>query len=81
MSERRLDDQKVIITVKFTNIIEAGDNANIQVFNLFLHNCLRNLELKQIGRYFYDPKTTVRFYFNKYLLFTYYLYGFYILLD
>lgn len=59
-STRRSDDQKVVITIKFTSIIETGDYAYIQVFNLLLRNCLRHLDLKLIGRNFYDQKAKVR---------------------
>lgn len=71
MSKRRSDDQKVILTVKFTNIIETNDHANIQVFNILMRNCLRHLKLTQIGRNFYDSKSIVRFIFISILLFKY----------
>ncbi|XP_060846985.1 piwi-like protein Siwi [Rhopalosiphum padi] len=58
-STRRPDDQIVIVTVKFTNVIETGDYANIQVFNLLLRNCLRHLKLTMIGRNFYDPEAKI----------------------
>ncbi|KAL5239075.1 hypothetical protein ACI65C_006486 [Semiaphis heraclei] len=58
-STRRSDDQIVIIKVKFTNIIETGDYANVQVFNLLLRNCLRHLKLTMIGRQFYDPDAKI----------------------
>ncbi|KAL5238818.1 hypothetical protein ACI65C_006228 [Semiaphis heraclei] len=58
-STRRSDDQIVIIKVKFTNVIETGDYANIQVFNLLLRNCLRHLKLTLIGRNFYDPDAKI----------------------
>lgn len=58
-SKRRSDDQIVIISVKFTNVIETGDYANIQVFNLLLRNCLRHLNLTLIGRNFYDPAAKI----------------------
>ncbi|XP_025197459.1 piwi-like protein Siwi [Melanaphis sacchari] len=58
-SIRRSNEQKVIIKVKFTNIIETGDHANIKVFNLLLHNCFRYLDLSLIGRNFYDSKAKV----------------------
>ncbi|XP_001949497.1 piwi-like protein Siwi [Acyrthosiphon pisum] len=58
-STRRSDDQIVVITVKFTNVIETGDYANIQVFNLLLRNCLRHLKLTMIGRNFYDPEAKI----------------------
>jgi len=53
----------MVLTVKYTTVIETGDYANIQVFNLLLRNCLRHLELKLIGRNFYDPKAKVKLYY------------------
>lgn len=50
----------IVISVKFTNVIETGDYANIQVFNLLLRNCIRHLDLKLIGRNFYDPNAKVK---------------------
>ncbi|CAI6359066.1 unnamed protein product [Macrosiphum euphorbiae] len=58
-STRRSDDQIVVITVKFTNVIETGDYANIQVLNILLRNCLRHLNLTMIGRNFYDPEAKI----------------------
>ncbi|XP_029341114.1 LOW QUALITY PROTEIN: piwi-like protein Siwi [Acyrthosiphon pisum] len=59
ISTRCSDDKIVTITVKFTNITETGDYANIQVFNLLLRKCLRHLKLKMIGRHFYDPDAKI----------------------
>ncbi|KAL4154233.1 hypothetical protein QTP88_002060 [Uroleucon formosanum] len=58
-STRCTDDQIVGIMVKFTNVIETGDYANIQVFNLLLRNCIRHLKLTLIGRNFYDPNAKI----------------------
>ncbi|XP_025194220.1 piwi-like protein Siwi [Melanaphis sacchari] len=58
-SIRRSNEQKVIIKVKFTNIIETGDHANIQVFNLLLRNCLRHMNLTLIKRNFYDSNAKI----------------------
>ncbi|KAL5239162.1 hypothetical protein ACI65C_006572 [Semiaphis heraclei] len=58
-STRRSDDQIVIIKVKFTNVIETGDYANVQVFNLLLRNCLRHLKLTMVGKNFYDPDAKI----------------------
>ncbi|XP_050528664.1 piwi-like protein Siwi [Daktulosphaira vitifoliae] len=58
-STRRYDDQMFILKIKFTNSIEPGDYAYIQVFNLLLRNCIRHLDLKLIGRNFYDPKAII----------------------
>jgi len=58
-SKRNVDDQIVIITIKFTQIIEKGDHASIQIFNLLMRKCLRNLELSLVGRNYYDEKAKV----------------------
>ncbi|VVC26674.1 Piwi domain,Ribonuclease H-like domain,PAZ domain [Cinara cedri] len=56
ISKYSTDEEKmVVISVKYTSIIESGDYAYIQVFNLLLRNCMRHLDLKMIGRNFYDP--------------------------
>ncbi|XP_025413439.1 piwi-like protein Siwi isoform X2 [Sipha flava] len=54
-SKRNSDGQIFIITVTYTSVLEPGDYAYLQVFNLLLRNCLRHLELKLIGRNYYDP--------------------------
>ncbi|KAF0765863.1 piwi-like protein Siwi, partial [Aphis craccivora] len=53
-SKRNTDDQIVIITLKLTSVIEKGDYASIQVFNILLRKCLANLNLTQVGRNYYD---------------------------
>ncbi|XP_027854008.2 piwi-like protein Siwi [Aphis gossypii] len=53
-SKRNTDDQIIIITLKLTSVIEKGDYASIQVFNILLRKCLANLELTQVGRNYYD---------------------------
>ncbi|XP_026819609.1 uncharacterized protein LOC113558350 [Rhopalosiphum maidis] len=58
-SKRLQDDQMVVITVKFTNIIKTNGYANIRVFNLLLRNCLPHLKLTLTGRNFYDPAAKV----------------------
>lgn len=63
-SKRNVDDQIIIITIAFTSVIETGDYANIQVFNLLLRNCLRHLELQLVGRNYYDAKAKVNSYTN-----------------
>ncbi|XP_022160802.1 piwi-like protein Siwi isoform X2 [Myzus persicae] len=58
-SKRNFDDKIVIITIKFTSIIEKGNHASIQVFNLLLRRSLRNLDLALVGRNYYDEKAKI----------------------
>lgn len=58
-SKRNTDDQIVIITLKLTSVIEKGDYASIQVFNILLRKCLANLDLTQVGRNYYDAKARI----------------------
>lgn len=43
----------------FTTMLESCHYAHIQVFNLILRNCLRGLDLQQVGRNFYDANAEV----------------------
>lgn len=65
----------VVIAVKFTNVIETGDYANIQVFNLLLKNCLRHLKLQLIGRNFYDPEAKVHFFLCYHFFFFFFMFA------
>jgi len=47
------------MSIEFVNTIETNDYANIQVFNLLIRNCLRHLDLKLIGRNYYDSDAKV----------------------
>jgi len=58
-SNRTSDDQIIIMSIEFVNTIETNDYANIQVFNLLIRNCLRHLNLKLIGRNYYDSEAKV----------------------
>jgi len=63
-SKRKTDDLIIIITFKLTSVIEKGDYASIQVFNLLLRKCLGNLELTLVGRNYYDAGAKVNIYLN-----------------
>lgn len=58
-SKRNSDDKIIIMSVTFVNVIEKNDYTNIQVFNLLLRNCLKHLELKLVGRNYYDAHAKV----------------------
>jgi aubergine len=61
-----MDDEIVIVTLKFTSVIEKGDYASIQIFNLLLRKCLGHLKLTLVGRNYYDAKAKVNTYFIQY---------------
>lgn len=58
-SKRNSDDDIVIITIKFTQIIERGDHSSIQIFNLLIRKALMNLNLSLVGRNYYDEKAKI----------------------
>ncbi|XP_016658527.1 piwi-like protein Siwi isoform X1 [Acyrthosiphon pisum] len=58
-SKRNFDDEIVIITIKFTQTIEKGDHASIQIFNLLIRKALMNLDLSLVGRNYYDDKAKI----------------------
>ncbi|CAI6362543.1 unnamed protein product [Macrosiphum euphorbiae] len=58
-SKRNFDDEIVIITIKFTQTIEKGDHASIQIFNLLIRKALMNLDLSMVGRNYYDDKAKI----------------------
>ncbi|XP_060874625.1 piwi-like protein Siwi [Metopolophium dirhodum] len=58
-SKRNFDDEIVIITVKFIQIIEKGDHSSIQIFNLLIRKALMNLNLSLVGRNYYDEKAKI----------------------
>lgn len=65
-SKRNFDDKIVIITIKFTQIIEKGDHASIQIFNLLMRKSLMNLNLSLVGRNYYDEGAKVNTYIKIY---------------
>ncbi|KAF0741943.1 piwi-like protein Siwi, partial [Aphis craccivora] len=53
-SKRNTDGEIVILTIKFTAVIEKGDYTFIQIFNLLMRKSLGHLKLTLIGRNYYD---------------------------
>ncbi|CAH1733066.1 unnamed protein product [Aphis gossypii] len=59
ISKRNTDDQTVIITLKFTSVIENDDYAFIQIFNLLIRHCLSHLKLTLVGKNYYDADAKI----------------------
>ncbi|VVC33819.1 Hypothetical protein CINCED_3A001948 [Cinara cedri] len=60
LTSKRYDDTMIKVTITFTTVLDPCHYAHIQVFNLILRNCLRSLNLQQIGRNFYDAKAQIK---------------------
>lgn len=54
----------MLVTVKFTSVIERGDYAYLQVYNILLRKILQNLKLTLVGRNYYDAVAAVNIYLN-----------------
>lgn len=52
----RYDDEKIHVTIKFTNDLQPSDFHYLQVFGILVRKCLYNLKLQLIGRNYFDPK-------------------------
>ncbi|XP_050063196.1 piwi-like protein Siwi [Aphis gossypii] len=55
-SKRNTDGQLVIMTIKFTAVVEKGDHTCIQIFNILMRKSLGNLKLTLVGRNYYDKE-------------------------
>ncbi|KAF0750221.1 52 kDa repressor of the inhibitor of the protein kinase-like isoform X3, partial [Aphis craccivora] len=53
-SKQNTDGKIVIMTIKFTAVIEKGDYTCIQIFNLLMRKSLHHLKLTLVGRNYYD---------------------------
>ncbi|XP_026813338.1 piwi-like protein Siwi isoform X2 [Rhopalosiphum maidis] len=58
-SKQIMNDEIVIVTLKFTSVIEKGDYVSIQIFNLLLRKSLGHLKLTLVGRNYYDAKAKI----------------------
>jgi aubergine-like protein len=57
---KKEDDTNVLITVTLTREIVPGDHEYLQFFNILLRRCLAALNLKLVGRNFFDPSPKVK---------------------
>lgn len=47
------------MTIKFVNKIETNNYVNIDMLNLLLHDCCKDLELNQDGKHYFDALAKV----------------------
>ncbi|KAM7451808.1 Piwi-like protein 2 [Porites harrisoni] len=52
-SQRKTDGSKVTITVTLTRVVPPDDC--LQLLNIIFRKVMKQLQLKQVGRYYYDP--------------------------
>lgn len=58
-SQRETDDTKIQITLKFVAELMQGDYHYLQIYNIVIRKCLRQLDLQLLNRNYYDPKARV----------------------
>ncbi|KAM3924689.1 LOW QUALITY PROTEIN: piwi-like protein 2 [Leptodactylus fuscus] len=54
-SERRTDGQKIKLTIQMTKILEPSSDLCIPFYNVVIRRVMKSLDMKQIGRNYYDP--------------------------
>ncbi|XP_075714984.1 piwi-like protein 2 isoform X2 [Rhinoderma darwinii] len=54
-SERRTDGQKIKITIQMTKILEPSSDLCIPFYNVVIRRIMKILDMKLVGRNFYDP--------------------------
>ncbi|XP_050438179.1 piwi-like protein Siwi isoform X2 [Adelges cooleyi] len=55
-SQRRHDNKMFTLKIKFTNVLNNSDYAYIQVFSILMRKCIQYIDLKLIGKNFFDLK-------------------------
>ncbi|OWR52118.1 aubergine protein [Danaus plexippus plexippus] len=54
-SQRTTDGENMRLLIKLTGQVSPGDYHYIQIFNIMIRKCFRILDLKLMGRDFFDP--------------------------
>lgn len=54
-SLRQSDDQPITITIQQVSDLMVGDHHFIQFFNIIMRKCFEYLDLKLVGRNYFDP--------------------------
>jgi aubergine len=63
LNTKRHDGTDVKITIKFVKQLQFGDFQYTQVFNFIVRKVMAMLDLKLVGKNFYDPKAKVRIFY------------------
>lgn len=56
---RRHEGDEVSLVIKFTGELSMQDNSSLQVFNLIVRRAMGGLNLKLVGRDYFDPAARV----------------------
>ncbi|KAG8441123.1 hypothetical protein GDO86_006753 [Hymenochirus boettgeri] len=56
-SERRTDGQKIKITIQMTKVLDPSSDLCITFYNVVMKRVFKVLDLKLVGRNFYDPSS------------------------
>lgn len=59
-STRPSDKVEVCVTVQTVGLLAFGDYHYMQFFNILMRQCLDNLKLQLVGRYYYDPSARIK---------------------
>lgn len=62
----RNTNDPIKITIRLTGEVKSGDQPYLQIFNILLRRVMEKLDLKLLGRKYYDPHAKVDFSFKKY---------------
>ncbi|KAM4037637.1 piwi-like protein 2 [Anomaloglossus baeobatrachus] len=54
-SERRTDGEKIKLTIQMTKILEPSSDLCIPFYNVVIRRVMKILDMKLVGRNFYDP--------------------------
>lgn len=63
-AERRGDSEMISITIKRVGDMNRGDHHYIQFFNIIMRKCLDYLDLRLVGRNYFDPHNKVGYHFH-----------------
>lgn len=63
MSKKR-DETPVELTIRHVRVLEYGDAQYTQLFNILIRQTLRALDLKLLGRNYFDPAAKVMHFFS-----------------
>ncbi|XP_018425718.1 PREDICTED: piwi-like protein 2 [Nanorana parkeri] len=56
-SERRTDGQKIKLTIQMTKILDPSSDLCIPFYNVVVRKVMKILDMKLVGRNFYDPSS------------------------
>lgn len=61
---RHSDDHRMLVKLKRVSQLMKGDYQYLQVFNIIMRKCLEFLDLRLVGRNFFDPHNKVKLFSN-----------------